>query len=136
MYIPSLEYFAGFFDGEGCLQMRKRPSGTHRLTISINCTHLPTLEHFKNRFDGEVRTVTTGTNKQMHQWALNKISDCLVFLKQVEPFLIEKSEQAALAVQWLEHRQRFPLKSVKARYDMNFADDITQKIKDLKHMEY
>jgi hypothetical protein len=135
-YSPSLEYFAGFFDGEGYILMARRTTGTHRLRIGISCTHLPILEHYERNFGGAVYKTNVGTNKQMHRWLLSRISDCLQFLQQVQPFLIEKREQTDLGIQWLEYRQQFIMRGVLATYDMNFADDLAQKIKALKHVSF
>lgn len=136
---PTIEYFAGFFDGEGSIYMMKRPicnqSKTHtfRLTICVSNTNQTVLNHFCQTFGGSVRKSNTGTNKQMFQWYIRDIGGCLKFLNQITSFLIDKKAQAALALNWLNHRLQFPLKSVPAQYDIDFAYNVYHKLKQLKN---
>lgn len=139
MINPTIEYMAGFFDGEGTIGMCKRPivnknkTHTFRLTISVSNTNQTILNYFYQRFAGKVRMTNNGTNKQMFQWYIRDIQGCLDFLNQISSHLIEKKEQADLAIKWLNHRLQFPLKSVPAQYDIKFAYNVFTQLKHLKN---
>ena len=109
-----LAYMAGFFDGEGCISVRRKrvPQGQkHRhymLTISvgqISCIPLqPFLEHGGKLFQNEYK----GT--LMYYWRLSGY-DATDFLKLILPYLLLKKELAELAIEFqsgFAHKGTYP----------------------------
>lgn len=65
------------------------------------------------------------------------MNGCLIFLRQVKPFLIEKREQAELACEWITYRKQFPMGGgLPARYDHDIADTFLRQIKALKYISF
>lgn len=104
-----LAYAAGFLDGEGCIRINKR---NPRFGRSINYSLLVTVVQKDARpvdwFAGNFRGGTVYLkNKQKDNWIYEwRITDRMayLFLKEVEPFLRVKREQARLAIRFQERR--------------------------------
>lgn len=100
-----LNYYAGFFDGEGCVMIRAKSSKRpyHTLEIVINLTNRNILEDFKRSFGGNVY----GTYKsKVHykdkwQWHIGG-GKALAFLKAIYPYLRLKSREAELGIEFQE----------------------------------
>lgn len=106
----TLAYFAGFFDGEGCIQITKRKpyakmkNPSYTLQVSLHNTHKGVIDKLQDLFGGYV-----GEHKQkakdgcarLWQWSLHaKMANA--FLDAVSPYLIIKAPEAKIA---LEFRQ-------------------------------
>lgn len=106
--MPGIEYFAGHFDGEGFLGMKRHNNGW-RLVVSVKVCHLPVLEYYKATFGGMIRQRPDGAkNKMLWDWSLHNQPQLLSFLEAIEPFSLEKKPQILVAIQWLHARQAFP----------------------------
>jgi hypothetical protein len=104
-----LSYFAGFFDGEGCILMSKRKEGTLRIMIEVANTCAPILKRFQNHFGGKFYHCPSAEVRiPLYKWRLNAIDDCLSCLRQLSPLLIDKQAQAEIAIKWLERRAEIP----------------------------
>ncbi len=103
------EYAAGFFDGEGCISVKRvtRPGQRlgYLLRAQINHTHFPTLQQLKTQWGGYIGSVKQMESryKTRWQWALD--GDSLVkFLQDIRPFLIEKTPQVEMALQFVAEK--------------------------------
>jgi hypothetical protein len=106
--MPSIEYFAGHFDGEGCLSMERHGNGW-RLLASVKACHLPVLDFYKATFGGTVRQRAAGaTHKMLWEWYTHNQSQLLNFLEAIGPFALEKKPQIHVALEWLRARKAFP----------------------------
>ncbi len=108
----SLDYVAGFFDGEGCITIRRsrKVDGYHRmydLRASISNTDFPILEQFHKQFDGNLRHrgdwTKWGGKKPQWEWAAwgDTAAD---FIKLIRPHLTVKEPEAWLALEFMEQR--------------------------------
>lgn len=109
---PSMEYIAGYFDGEGCVGLYqnkgskcsryksgfKSPSWIRQ--IGITNTYKPILEHCKRLFGGRLYPQSKiGRNKPCYNWTISSKKDIIAFIERVSPFLVEKQPQTALLLQ-------------------------------------
>jgi hypothetical protein len=63
------------------------------------------VEAYQERYKGTVHPVKKRVGrKQLHEWSLGKIEDCLEFLLDIQELLIEKRSQAEAAIPWLRSR--------------------------------
>ena len=106
----SLEYIAGFFDGEGYIQIAKRsPSGHSRspywLLACIGNTHRGVLDEIAKVTGGKVLFHNGVKRGQTHpHYRLTFYTQqALTFLKAIQPYLIVKREEADLAISFCEH---------------------------------
>lgn len=109
-----LAYFAGFFDGEGCIQLRG-PSKTGRqietiggVTLSANVvnTSLTILQQFKENFGGGIYgkpldKVAHPFRHDTHYWIVNG-RQAGYFLSLIAPHLRVKRLQAEAAISFAE----------------------------------
>lgn len=99
----SIEYIAGFFDGEGCIYINNK---THRLRVCITNTNYYILKQFKEMFGGSIykrqlRKLKNnrGYCKQIFQWSI-EFNNALRFLECIQPYTIVKKEQIELAIKY------------------------------------
>ena len=100
-YQLSNEYVAGFFDGEGCVLIRKVGGRagyykSHIVAAVLGQTNLPILEALRERWGGSVRS-RKGTTKPFWEWQIVG-PPAVNFLVELLPHLKLKQEQAQLAV--------------------------------------
>lgn len=99
-----LSYLAGFFDGEGSInilkRLRKNFSPEHTLTVAIGQRDGETLDWVKDSFGGNIHLVKR--DNSYFWYCSNK--KALDFLKEVLPFLRYKKPQAELAVRFYSER--------------------------------
>lgn len=102
-----IEYFAGLFDGEGCIHIRKskRPSGIwgYQLSCVLGMVTPKPIHLLKKTFGGSIYIAKKKRpNRDCHNWTVcSRIA--LRFLEQVEPHLIVKKEEALLAMEFQAH---------------------------------
>jgi len=98
-----LAYYAGFFDGEGCILINRR-NGYYRMDIRISNTNKNILLDYAKLFGGGVYKYKRriNTHKDKWQWCLST-KPSIVFLRAVYPYLRLKKAEALLA---LEFQQR------------------------------
>lgn len=106
-----IRYVAGLFDGEGWVRAddsKKTQKGhtrrSYQMVVGIAMTERPLIEMLHAKFGGNfsVRKHPSPTHRPCFSWtAASNIA--LAFLRQVEPHLIVKKEQARLAILLQEH---------------------------------
>ncbi|MHC5939268.1 hypothetical protein [Nostoc sp.] len=124
-------YFAGHFDGEGCLRMEKHHK-IWRLRISVRGAHKPVIEAYKEKFGGSIMPrPDASTNKLLWDWYMVHQGNCLIFINSVLPFSMEKKEQLAIAKEWLNLRMagnlRHPSQDLR-----DFGESCSIKMSELK----
>ena len=107
-----MAYFAGFFDGEGCIQIlphscKPRKDGTkldnpsYMLTCSVGSTNEWILNSLQFAFGGKVYPNREAKNSRSKVWAWTIWSrQALVFLKAISPYLTLKSGEAEVAIRF------------------------------------
>src|SRR5258708_7075513 len=101
----SLEYLAGFFDGEGSVSITKvRPKSNLPyagcgIRATVTNTYRPVLQELHERFGGNinVRIRRADHHKQGYEWQAHG-SDARNFLSAILPYLNEKYQQVVLAL--------------------------------------
>lgn len=96
------EYFAGFFDGEGCIHISSNREGRHHtLVLQVSQVDRRPLTALVDRFGGTVcplRPVLDGRHA-IFQWTVrSKAAEAA--LEALLPFLVVKKEQAELALEY------------------------------------
>lgn len=109
-----LNYFAGYFDGEGCIHARFNDSKYLSLEVQLTSTYPMVCRSMCKAFGGAVTSGSHGNSKTRH-----KFKNCRRFfrwrvfgeksipvLKRLLPFLREKKEQARLGVRLYKEKDR------------------------------
>src|SRR3990167_2007741 len=95
----SLEYLAGFFDGEGCVNISKN----HQLTVTAAQNDTEVLEILKAHFGGSVTVVNRCGRWTLWGEAMKPM------LLAILPFLIVKKAQVQVAIAFIDtHRATSP----------------------------
>ena len=93
------DYFAGLFDGEGCIYLLPPPAS--RLIVSIGGAYESTIRALQAQYGGAVspQRPSAPGNKQMWKWHLAHEAS-VAFLDRMRPLLREKRVQAWLALEF------------------------------------
>lgn len=112
-----LSYIAGFFDGEGSINLltrkRKNWNTEYQLTVAIGQKDGATLDWIKDKFGGNVYLVKRDNS---FYWACSN-RKAKLFLEQLLPYLQYKKPQAELALTYFdyEHKKPIPQKELERR---------------------
>ncbi len=96
--LAKLAYAAGYFDGEGTINVLKWKGIPRQIRVELTSYDLDALLVFEELFGGTPRwTEFTGVKFQVCRWAKNS-SEAISVLGAMAPFLRAKKEQAQLAL--------------------------------------
>ena len=99
-----LAYFAGLFDGEGCVnvsEVKPRPgkySPTFQTLAQVSMTDRKSLDLLLSSFGGNVRLVTKKGSRPIWVWRVYHKA-AKRFLEAILPYLIVKKPQAELLIE-------------------------------------
>jgi hypothetical protein len=120
MWLYSNQWAAGFFDGEGCIQIEPRKSGygtSYYLNIQVTQNDRRPLDEMQNRWGGNVTSASRQARDRCFRWRLSS-GPAAAFLTAILPHLLVKRERALLA---LEMRELMGSKGIPATDDQRAA---------------
>lgn len=138
----TLQYIAGFFDGEGSIGIyyrQRTKNGFHlrtQLTNNKNKNMQKLMEYLMYRFGGNLSEQVTLSGNIKYNWQLNS-DKAVSFLKKIEPYLVFKKDQAIVAINWQEQRPK-PIRDsrgriqVKRKRTVDFDVKVSRLVKALK----
>jgi len=108
----SIQYIAGFFDGEGGVYVTQKTDkrfGKGILVRNIRCQvtngDIKVLKMIQQKYGGVIREKQREEGwKPVFYLEIASQKDILKFLQDIEPYLIVKKEQVKLAIQYLKSR--------------------------------
>ena len=104
-----LAYFAGIFDGEGCIIIRKGRSGYHTAMATLTNTNEWICRQFQFSFGGSVYMRSPQGDRRQAIWAWSvEAQKAQGFLEIIVPYLKLKRAQAEIAIGFAKrvHKQR------------------------------
>jgi hypothetical protein len=109
-----LSYYAGYFDGEGCIHARINYSKYFALEAQLTSTYPMVCRSMCKAFGGSVYSSTHGNSKTRHKYKnCRRFYRWRVFgpnaipvLQRLLPFLREKKEQARLGIRLYKEKDR------------------------------
>lgn len=135
-----LAYLAGYFDGEGCVRIKKTKRNQHHVLVQITNRDLPMLEYVKDIFGGSV-CLNRHNNKNANRcytWQTTH-GKAYKFLKTIYPYLRGKKEQARLAIEFRDRRkgQKYRGNTHEVPVvELAIREGYAQTISDLKEINY
>jgi len=105
----TLQYIAGFFDGEGSIGIYYRQRTKDRFHLRTQLTNNKNkdaqrlMTYLMNKFGGNLSEQITLSGRVKYNWQLNS-DRAIYFLRKIEPYLIFKKDQAIIAINWQEQR--------------------------------
>jgi len=100
----TLEYIAGFVDGEGTLSITRHKKGTYRPLFEISNTYLQVLKDIRKHFSITTKlAIKRGKKanwKPCYALRVNGIDECKSIAMLLEPYLRIKKEQAQIIMQY------------------------------------
>ena len=85
----------------------------------------------------KLRTPENIKHKAIYQWRISHKKQALLFLQDIYPFLIEKKEQAKLAIEFCSlpdlRVNRFSMHNEDVKMDRQIRKNIADKLKEIKH---
>lgn len=105
----SLEYIAGFFDGEGSIGIYHRKGRGFHLRTQLVQNHSQNMIEIYNylveNYGGNLSSSISITGKQKLNWQLNA-DKAVRFLNDICPHLRLKQDQALIAIDWQNQRPK------------------------------
>jgi hypothetical protein len=105
-------YWAGLFDGEGCIQPYYYTSKIHNekfivaFRASVSQKEPMILYMLQKQYGGYVRVSPTktisGVQTQRGQWECSRTEDVIAFLSAIKPFVVIKETEVMIALEILE----------------------------------
>ena len=133
----TVEYVAGFFDGEGSIGVyengRKTPFLRTQLTQNVGRASSLLLGALVERYGGNLSRQKTSHGVKFN-WQLNSRRACR-FLVEMTPHLVLKKEQAEMAVAWFFLRDGRAQRSKGGRFlpmDSPIDKSVVRLLKELK----
>lgn len=131
--MPSLEYIAGFFDGEGCTMNNRRGGYKYVLNVRIGNNNRDILDQIQNVIGGYICSRNAvKTNKIFYTLCLHT-KGAYQFLISILPYLVVKKEEAEIALRFQES-----MKSIKCVSDIGIIkciSDIDLEFRERCHNE-
>jgi len=93
------QYLAGFFDGDGCISVKRS-----RFRCQLSNINLRVLEEIRNFLEEHGIKVYISKDRIYHTLEIHKMEDVVKFLSALLPFLIVKKDYANLVIAYLAHR--------------------------------
>lgn len=129
----SLDYLAGFFDGEGTVGVYRLQTG-FRLRCSVANTERVAVDVFHERYGGKIRSRHYRNDlkwKPAWIWELD-FRNAVVFLEEMLPYLIVKKLQAQIALELYKLvPPRSPRGQRQEKYKRLTKEDRAQRAKDV-----
>jgi len=104
-------YAAGLFDGEGSISILRRSSGQIFLQVQISMICREVLEWFSYHFGGNAVVYKQSKNalgsSPICKWSISG-QMALDFINIVEPYLIEKKDEAGIALLFPAGKRNVP----------------------------
>lgn len=94
----NIGWFAGMFDGEGCLSLNLQKNSRFLLGVSVTNTNIESLELFQLQFGGRV---AQHSGRSCWRWRLSGRDKTKAFLETILPYLVIKKKQAQLVLDYL-----------------------------------
>ena len=97
----TIAYMAGFFDGEGCIRIKKSNQGgnSYHIIAHVTNSNKKILKQYEQLFGGDVRKQERTPNKILYNFYITS-SEASDMLKVLLAFLQEKFEQAELEIEF------------------------------------
>ena len=138
----TLQYIAGFFDGEGCIGIYSKAYRKGTFHLSTQLTQNKTKESkllmnfLAKKFGGNISEQITLSKDIKYNWQLGS-DNAVNFLEAILPYLILKKSQAIIAINWQKDRpKRIRDKKgrfyVKRKRNIEFDKKVSKLVKLLK----
>lgn len=93
-----IAYLAGFFDGEGCIRIKKPTTGSaFHIIAHVTNSNKSILDRYVVLFGGKVRKQERSPNKTIYNYYVT-CSEAVDMLKILKVFLVEKVKQTEYAI--------------------------------------
>ena len=102
-----IAYIAGFFDGEGCIRIKKANQGgnSYYIWVAITNSNKEILDFIQDIFGGQVRKAEKTVNKVIYHYLITS-AEAIAMLKVILSFLREKHDQANLAIHFHNQKEK------------------------------
>lgn len=133
-------YFAGLFDGEGCVRIGRYIDNrvnklAYNMYVDITLTDIEPLLLAKSIFKGQLHAYAprSDNRSRIYKWQLAS-RQAYAFLKAIEPYSIIKLKQIQLCMRFQEECKGKPNQKI-SEENQNLRDYIHDEVKKLKRIK-
>ena len=133
---PPAEYWAGLFDGEGCVLIASDKGKSHHLRVTIVNTHLGVLQQLRHAFGGSLvphhRFSDPRHRRHQPSWTWCATTrNAAEFLELIRDHSIVKQEQIDLALEFVGRRRKQSNRPLSDE-ELNMRSNYVLTLKELK----
>jgi len=149
--IEQYAYYAGFFDGEGCVRLSKSGSGGYTLHVKFHITYSPILYELHKIYGGTVSKCDMDKVRNQRTVviaSINKLTNPMNFkdrfsydltgesayrfLVSILPYCREKKKQVEMAIEFFEGKKRKVVGHNRTNKETKRCEYFDLKLRDLK----
>lgn len=135
----SPQYIAGFFDGEGCIVIKRQISKSggvnHTLRVSIPQVNPVVVRELYATYGGNLCVSRHKSRRDIHRWQVD-CKKAVNFLVDVLPYLVNKKVEAELAIQFQETKQVNMYRRPVDLATIQIRDAMRERLSALKWVEW
>jgi hypothetical protein len=117
-----IAYFAGYFDGDGCLKLGRNKNDKWELRVTFNQTQVPAVVDMQQVYGGSLRPIVMSGRAGLH-YQLCQRNAVARFISDISGICLEKRDQ---------------ILAVLADYDPGMTEDVAavlrEKLAVMKHV--
>jgi hypothetical protein len=99
--VPEMAYAAGLIDGEGTIALPAR--------VAVKMTDPEPIRFMHTTFGGrKYQWKDTKSGRQLHEWRLNGLAECVDLFSEIAPFSLVKKRQMDILTSYYEYKSMWP----------------------------
>jgi hypothetical protein len=127
---PSVEYLAGYWDGEGCFSSNIPDENAPQFTVSLSSTHEDIIQTFKERFGGWISSYDPENPNHSKWWRWEtKGGNARVFAETLLPHLREKQEQCRIFIDAISYKQQHLTKNSYTDKEIDTIEEYSKNVR-------
>lgn len=134
LHLYPVGYWAGLFDGEGCVQIVTTNGKGHCPKVSVVNTHLGILRTLRDTYGGSLlphQKLQKAHHLPSWTWAASA-NIAIQFLQDIQPYSVIKRDQIDLALEFSTRRRKTSNRPVTAG-ELAMRSDYIIQLREMKH---
>jgi hypothetical protein len=127
---PSVEYLAGYWDGEGCFSSSISDRKAPRFVVTLSSTNENIVCAFKERFGGSVTSYEPDNPNHSKFWRWSTGGgNARTFAETLLPHLREKQEQCRIFIDAVSYKQQHLTKNSYTEHEVETIQEYSEKVR-------
>lgn len=126
----SVEYLAGYWDGEGCFSSNIPDERPPKFSVSLSSTNECIVRTFKERFGGSISSYEPDNPNHSKWWRWETSGgNARTFAETLLPHLREKQEQCRIFIDAISYKQQKLTKNSYTEHEIESIQEYSEKVR-------